>query len=208
MINISLLWTIDRYDSFLSNNLSLLDIPIGLVCSARSYSSIKTAELISRDLYSIKSVSNKKRQSISDEEFYTFPYITTTPDYTENSEYSGRRPKVLSKIDNYPDYHTCNYQSFEDYVIPYIKNLIWTKYKLYKTFSYTSNEYNVIMVSDQPFLEKIFGVVVQGGTFLKQTFYFDTSGKIIPYYKGITKPENIPYRKEGLHSSNLKIFLK
>ena len=209
MIKISLLWTTDSYDSFLYKNLRGLDTNINLVCSARSYSSLQTAEMISRYLHSINIDKNKnKRNSISDEEIYVFPYITTTPDYSESIEYKGKKPKVLSNIDAYPEYHQCNYYYFEEFVMPYIKNIIWTKYNLYKMCSYHVTDYTVLVVSDKCFLEKVFDVKIENGRLLKQTFYYNKFGEIIPYYKGIVFPEEMKYTKSLSNPSNLKIFLK
>ena len=207
MINISILWTIDSYDSFLYKNLRSLDINLNLVCAARSYSSIQTAEMISKNLNTINIDKNKKKTSVPDDEIYVFPYITTTPDYYESLEYDGKPPKVLSNIESYPEYHLCNYNHFEEFVMPYIKNLIWTKYSLYKTYSYHITEYTVIIVSDKKFLEKAFGVKIEKGRLLKQTFYYNKMGEIIPYYKGIIYPDEIKYTKSVSNPKNLKIFL-
>ena len=91
--------------------------------------------------------------------------------------------------------------------MPYIKNLIWTKYSLYKTYSYHITEYTVIIVSDKKFLEKAFGVKIEKGRLLKQTFYYNKMGEIIPYYKGIIYPDEIKYTKSVSNPKNLKIFL-
>jgi hypothetical protein len=210
MINISILWTIDSYDPFLYKNLCGLDININLVCAARSYSSIQTADIISRNLHTINinnnNTNNNKRNSMSDEEIYVFPYITTTPDYSESIQYE-KKPKVLAAIDSYPEYHLCNYKHFEKFVMPYIKNIIWTKYSLYNSYSYHLSEYTVIIVSDKKFLEKAFGVKMEKGRLLKETFYYNKFGEIIPYYKGIVCPEEIKYTKSISNPKYLKIFL-
>lgn len=206
MINISILWTIDSYDSFLYKNLCGLDTNINLVCSARSYSSLQTADMISKNLDTIN-INKNKKNSIPDDEIYVFPYITTTPDYSESIEYNGKKPKVLSNIESYPEYHLCNYNHFEEFVMPYIKNMIWTKYRLYKTYSYQISDYTVIVVSDKKFLEKAFGVKMEKGRLLKQTFYYNKMGEIIPYYKGIISPEEMKYTKSISNPKNLKIFL-
>ena len=207
MINISILWTTDSYDSFLYKNLCGLDTNINLVCSARSYSSLQTADMISKNLHAINIDKKIKRNSMSEEEIYVFPYITTTPDYSESIEYNGKKPKVLSSVDSYPEYHLCNYNHFEEFVMPYIKNLIWMKYSLYKLYSYHT-EYTVIIVSDKCFLEKVFGVNMEKGRLLKQTFFYNKMGEIIPYYKGIVSPEEMKYSKSISNPKNLKIFLK
>ena len=219
MIKISILWTIDSYDSFLYKNLCALDTNINLVCSARSYSSIQTADMISRNLPLINNNNTnntnnnnntKIKSSISDEEIYVFPYITTTPDYSESIDYNtknNKKPKVLSKTDVYPEYHLCHYQHFEDFVMPYIKNIIWTKYKLYSSFCYHVSEYTVIIVSDKYFLGKAFNTNVEKGRLLKETFYYDKSGEMLQNYKGLVAPEQIKYKKSISNPTHLKIFL-
>jgi len=75
MIKISILWTIDSYDSFLYKNLCALDTNIHLVCSARSYASIQTADMISRNLPLINSNNNNNNNNTKIKNIFYFNFF-------------------------------------------------------------------------------------------------------------------------------------
>lgn len=180
MFTLNIIWTTDLSDQetilspkmmacSIANELFVSGTNISLICSSETSTAALTASILSKEIL----------PNIEDNPIYIFPYINCPYNlyYRHFSKLSIKDMKFLKEsiaLPNFSKNYSC-FNYFEEYIVPMIKKLLWAKHNLYKNYSNQSiYEYNVIIVSHPYFIEDTFGVSIQKGETMKQTYTYQS----------------------------------
>lgn len=189
MLILNLLWTKDSYNwlnpfmisSTIKINTPKTPIKINMICCSQSHRSIQTAILL-RGYYNMT------------DPIYILPYINdvgTIPELCTNSYMKMYNLKIV----NMPKYVS----TFDNYVIPMIKNLLWYNNNigmdLIKYLYEPNYEFNVMIISHNNIIKNRYNMEIPNGQAYIQQIVYNKIANQLPdttsnYYNPILQ---IPY---------------